>query len=91
MEIEAFKVNFDYLLFERIRQEQNEYRFYYLAWQPSLFDQGVIVRIAGRKLDGRQQIFAPLPYPTFEEAWPAIRTIICRRLRNGYRIVDSAI
>jgi hypothetical protein len=53
MEIEAFKANFDYLLFERIRQGQNEYRFYYLAWQPSLFDEGVIVRIAGRKLDGR--------------------------------------
>jgi len=56
-----------------------------------LFDEGVIVRIAGRKLDGRQQIFAPLPYPTFEEAWPAIRAIIRKRLRNGYQIVDAEV
>ena len=91
MDIEALKANFDYLLFERIDQEQNEYRFYYLAWQPSLFDEGVIVRIAGRKWDGQQQIFAPLPYPAFEEAWPAIRAIIHKQLRNGYRIVDAAI
>ena len=56
-----------------------------------MFDEGVIVRIAGRKLDGRQQIFAPLPYPTFEEAWPAIRAIIRKRLRNGYQIVDAEV
>ena len=87
MELEDLKANFEYLLFERVNQTENEYRFYYLAWQPSLFDDGVVVRIAGRKRDGRQQVMAPLPYATFEEAWPAIRAIIRKRLRHGYRIV----
>lgn len=88
MDIEGLKTNFGYLLFERSNPAQNEYRFYYVAWQPSLFDDGVVVRIAGRKLDGRQQVLAPLPYPSFESPWPLIRRLIRTRLRHGYRIVD---
>lgn len=87
MDIETLKANFDFLLFERINPVQNEYRFYYLGWQPSLFDEGVVVRIAGRKLDGRQQVMAPLPYASFEEAWPTIRALIRKRLRHGYQMV----
>jgi hypothetical protein len=46
MDVEALKTNFDYLLFERVNPAQNEYRFCYLAWQPSLFEDGVVVRTA---------------------------------------------
>jgi len=53
MEIEALKANFDYLRFERMNPAQNEYRFYYLAWQPSLLDDGFVMQIAGRQRDGR--------------------------------------
>lgn len=29
-----------------------------------------------------------LPYSSLAEAWPTIRSILRRRLRNGYKIVD---
>lgn len=88
MDIDDLKSDFTHLYFERIDPECNEYRFYYLGWQPTLFHTGAVVRIAGRVRDGRQQILAPLPYPSLDEAWPFIRATIRKRLRNGYIIVD---
>jgi predicted DNA-binding WGR domain protein len=87
MDIDALRPNFTYLLLERVNRDKNELRFYYVAWQPSLFAEGAVVRIYGRK-DGQRRILAPLPYPSLEEAWPLIRTIIRLRLRHGYRIVE---
>lgn len=86
-DIELLRENFSHLLFERIDRTKNEYRFYYLSWQPTLFDEHAVVRIAGRNVDGRCRVMAPVPFDSFDEAWPYIRSIIRKRLRNGYRIV----
>lgn len=86
MDVEALREGLTYLLFERVNRERNEARFYYLAWQPTLFAQGSVVRIYGRK-GGRRRIMAPVPYPSLDDAWPMIRAIIRRRLRHGYRLV----
>lgn len=88
MEIEHLRDGFTYLLLERVNPAKNENRFYYLAWQPSLFAAGAVMRSYGRK-DGRRRTLAPLVYDSFEEAWPVIRAILRRRLRHGYRVVGS--
>ena len=39
MDIDHLQHGFTYLLLERVNAEKNENRFYYLAWQPSLFEE----------------------------------------------------
>jgi predicted DNA-binding WGR domain protein len=63
MDIDRLQHRFTYWLLEWINPEQNENRFYYLAWQPSLFAEGAIVRSYGRK-DGRRPRL-------FGAAWPS--------------------
>ena len=79
---------FDYLLFERINPEENENRYYYLAWQPTLLGWGV-VRIWGRK--GETQNLRVEPFSSLSEAWPTIRSVIRDGLNHGYRIVESGV
>ena len=87
MDVEALRYGFTYLLFERVNLKRNEARFYYLAWQPTLLDAGAVVRIFGRK-GGRRRVMSPVPYPSFGDAWPFVRSIIRRRLRNGYLLMQ---
>jgi hypothetical protein len=87
MELDGLQPGFTYLLLEQVNPEKNEQRFYYLAWQPTLFEHGAILRIYGRK-GGQRQIMSPLPYPALAEAWPLIRKIIRRRLQHGYHITE---
>jgi predicted DNA-binding WGR domain protein len=89
MDVDALRPGFTYLLLERVDSKKNENRFYYLAWQPSLFDHGAVLRMYGRK-DGQRRTLNPLPYPSLADAWPSIRSLIRRRLRNGYRIKEPA-
>jgi predicted DNA-binding WGR domain protein len=80
---------FRYVLFERINPERNESRFYYLAWQPTLFDGGSVVRLWGRK--GKTQNVLHTPVATLEEAWPLLRRLIRLRLGRGYRVVEYCL
>jgi predicted DNA-binding WGR domain protein len=89
MDVDDLRPGFTYLLLERIDLAKNENRFYYLAWQPSLFDYGTVVRMYGRR-DGQQRRLSPLPYPSLADAWPVIRALIRRRLRHGYQIKEPA-
>lgn len=86
MDIDDLRTGFTYVLLERVNPEKNENRFYYLAWQQSLFSEGAIVRSYGRR-DGHQRTLTPLPYPSLDEAWPLIRKILQLRLRHGYKII----
>ena len=86
MDVEVLREGFTTLLFERVNREENEARFYYLAWQSTLFAHGAVVRIYGRK-GGRRRIMPPVPYPSLDDAWPMIRALIRRRLRHGYHLV----
>ena len=87
IDINSLRPGFKYLLFERTNREKNEFRYYYLGWQPSLFDRGTVVRTYGRRT-GQSRTLAPAPYPTLNDAWPLIRATIRTRLRHGYTIVE---
>jgi predicted DNA-binding WGR domain protein len=87
MDIDRLQPGFTYLLLERVNPAKQENRFYYLAWQPSLFADGAVVRSYGRK-DGQRRTLRPLPYASLTEAWPLMRALIRRRLRHGYTIVE---
>ncbi len=83
--LEALRYTFSRMLFDLTDPTENVYRFYYLAWQPTLFDRGAVVRIYGRK-GGQQRALSPVPFESLEEAWPMIRGIVRKRLRHGYRV-----
>ena len=76
--------DFKYIFFERVNPVENEDRYYYLAWQVTLWGWSV-VRIYGRR--GGQQNAQAEPFDSLAEAWPTIRKHIRTRLRHGYRIV----
>ena len=78
---------FQAIHFERINPERNEQRYYYIGWQPTLTDEGAVVRIYGRK-GGGQRILTPTPFKSLTAAWPTLRSHIRTRLRHGYRIVQ---
>jgi predicted DNA-binding WGR domain protein len=78
--------DFRYVLFERVNPEQNEARFYYLAWQPTLFNDGAVVRLWGRKNVVQHMKYNP--YETLTEAWPLLRRLIRLRLQRGYQIIQ---
>jgi predicted DNA-binding WGR domain protein len=69
--------------FTRIRPEQNEQRWYVVAWAPTLFDTWGVILAWGRLDDNRyrQRI---LEFPTPDEAAAEARTQMERRLKRGY-------
>lgn len=77
--------NFTHVLFERTNPEANEYRFYYIAWLPTLTGQAM-VRIWGRR--GQSQHEKINEFASLEAAWPAIRGHIRKRLAHGYRVAE---
>jgi hypothetical protein len=79
--------NFSFILFERVRPEQNECCFYYLAYLPTLLDERAVIRLYGRK-GSAQRLITPQPFGSLQAAWPLLREIIKTRLRHGYRIVQ---
>ncbi len=82
--------DFRYILFERVDRAENMARYYLLGWQPTLFDQGAVIRVYGRK-NGFQRVLIPQPFDSLDEAWPFLRSIIKTRLRHNYRIVQSEV
>ncbi len=77
---------FRYVLFDRTEPGQNVYRFYLVAWLPTLLDDGAVVRVYGRK--GVSQKIHTTSFPSLGEAWPLIRAVIKTRLRHKYRVVQ---
>ena len=71
---------------ERVNPEKNQARFYLLSWQPTLFGWAV-VRSYGR-IGCWQRAMPPLSFDSLEQAWPLLRTIIKRRLRHGYQVME---
>ncbi len=85
MDWESPPPGFRFVLFDRTEPAQNTYRFYLIGWLPTLFDDGAVVRLYGRK--GATQKVLMTPFPSIEQAWPFIRSVIKARLRHGYRII----
>ena len=80
--------NFHYLLFDRVNPAKGDNKFYFLAWQRTLFGESAVVRIYGRKGGGQRVLVSP--FPSLGEAWPFIRRHIRTRLRHGYRLLSLA-
>ena len=80
--------DFGQVLLDRTDPVLNARRFYQVSWEPTLLDDGAVVRTYGRK--GRWKRVAVTPFPSLEIAWPFIRATIRTRLRHGYRIVGGA-
>ena len=78
--------NFRYILFEKTAPQRNVDRFYYVAWQATLLDDGAILRLYGRK-GGWQRMLAPLPFASVADARPTLESLVKRRLKRGYRVV----
>lgn len=57
---------------------------YQVSWEPTVLDDGVVVRTYGRK--GGWKRIALTPCASLEEAWPLIRAIIRTRLRHKYAL-----
>ncbi len=85
MDWESPPSGFRFVLFDRTEPAKNAYRFYLIGWLPTLFDEGAVVRLYGRK--GTTQRARATPFPSITEAWPLIRSVIKTRLRHGYQIV----
>lgn len=64
--------DFSYVAFERVNGAANQHRYYCLAWWPTLFETGAVVRMFGHK-GGAQRVLAPLPFASLGQAWPTIR------------------
>ena len=78
-------------LFERTDPKENISRFYYIAWQRTLFDPegaGSVLRIYGRK-GGQQRVLPSVAFDSGEEAASYIEQLIERREKRGYRLVNS--
>ncbi len=64
---------------------RNRYRFYALTWQPCLWGGGALIRSWGRLGTPGRSLTAF--YPDRASAEAAIRRLLRRRLRHGYRVV----
>jgi len=87
MDLQSPPPDFRFVLFERVEPETNIYRYYYLAYGPTLYGPAVI-RMWGRK--GESSHTAWQPFPTLDDAWPDLRRHIRTRLRHGYQVVQPA-
>jgi len=86
IDVDALRPGFTHLCFRR-PGARGEDLFYYLAWQPTLLDGWAVVRIYGPPQRAQKHL-PPLSFPSLDAAWPCLRCIIRRRLREGYAIID---
>ncbi len=82
---ESPPADFSFVLLDRTEPAKNAQRFYLVGWLPTLFDEGAVVRLYGRK--GTTQRARATPFPSIIEAWPLIRSVIKTRLRHGYQVI----
>jgi predicted DNA-binding WGR domain protein len=75
-----------YVRFASVDPQTNRWRFYDLLWQPTLFGDGALVRVWGRYHQCSTRRVTV--YPDRAGALSAIRQVVRRRLRHGYRVVD---
>jgi predicted DNA-binding WGR domain protein len=75
-----------YLRLARLDPVQQRQRFYALIWQPSLVDEGALLRSWGWVGARGRTVVAR--YADRDTAQPVIQRLIQRQLRQGYRVVE---
>jgi predicted DNA-binding WGR domain protein len=73
-----------YVRFQSIDPEQNRLRFYDLRWQPTLFGEGMLVRV----WQGQPGTIRATVYSDRDQAQADIRQLVRRRLAHGYSVID---
>ncbi len=53
--------DFQFVLFERVDRAENIARYYFVAWLPTLIDEGAVVRMYGRKGGGTHRVMSRSP------------------------------
>lgn len=82
LNIEALRASFTHIEFLKIDRDTNAHRWYRLSWEKTTVGWAV-VRMHGR-MGSPKRTLQPLPFNSLDEAWPTIRALIRKRLRNGY-------
>ena len=75
-----------YVRFESRDPAANRDRYYDLLWQPTLFGEGALVRVWGRR--GHSATMRVQTYPDRACAQAAVRQLVRTRLRHGYQVTD---
>src|SRR5215216_341220 len=75
-----------FVRFESREPESNRDRYYDLLWQPTLFGEGALVRVWGRR--GQSARARVRTYPDRACASDDVRRLVRLRLRHGYRVTD---
>ena len=75
-----------YVRFESRDPEANRDRYYDLLWQPTLFGEGALVRVWGRR--GQSATTRVRTFPDRACAQRAVRQLVRTRLRHGYHVTD---
>lgn len=88
LDIDALQENFTWACFQRIDPATNTRRYYAIGWQPTLYHTGAVVRVYGR-IGKSKRIMSPMEFDSLDEAWPTIHSLIERRLKRGYRMIDD--
>ena len=75
-----------YVRFASRDPHTNRDRYYDLLWQPTLFGEGALVRVWGRR--GQSATTRVRTYPDRAGAQREVRQLVRTRLRHGYRVTD---
>jgi len=75
-----------YVRFESRDPEQHRDRYDDLLWQPTLFGDGALVRVWGRR--GQSATTRVTTYPDRGCAQNDVRQLVRTRLRHRYRVTD---
>ena len=75
-----------YVRFESRDPKANRDRYYDLLWQPTLFGDGALVRVWGRR--GQSATTRVTTYPDRACALKDVRQLVRLRLRHGYQVTD---
>ena len=75
-----------YVRFESRDPANNRDRYYDLLWQPTLFGEGALVRVWGRR--GQSATTRVSTYADRACAQKDVRQLVRTRLRHGYRVSD---
>jgi predicted DNA-binding WGR domain protein len=75
-----------YVRFESRDPNENRDRYYDLLWQPTLFGEGALVRVWGRR--GQSATTRVTTYSDRSCAQGAVRQLVQLRLRHGYQVTD---
>src|SRR5438874_963186 len=75
-----------FLRLESVDPTRNRARYYELAWQPTLWGTGALVRHWGRMgTAGRTQVLLEADRPRITKA---VERLVVRRVRHGYQLTD---